>query len=86
MAEAAAVMPVEASEDGCMFECIEKVASVVAWTPSAELFFMKIMQGDEAFGFMVPGNAYHAYYLERVDVLRMRPRPLYNEKFCVSVL
>lgn len=49
------VMPMEAPGDWCMFKCIE-VALVVAWSLSAELFFMQIMQGDEEFCFMIPGN------------------------------
>lgn len=76
--EKISVMPMEVPDDWCTFDCIEKVASVVAWTPSAELFFMQIMQGEEEFGFLIPGNAYHAYYLQRVELLRMRPRPLYT--------
>ena len=77
-------MPMEAADDWCIYGCIEKVASVVAWTPSAELFFMQIMQGNREFDFMIPGNAYYTYYIQRIEVLRLRPCPLYNEKFSAS--
>ena len=68
---------VEAPDDWRVSERIEKLASVVAWTPSAEHFFRKIMQENEEFDFLNPGNAHHAYYQRRVKVLRMRPCPLY---------
>ena len=48
------VMPMEAAGDWCTFGCIEKAASVVAWTPSVELFFMQILQGNREFDFMIP--------------------------------
>ena len=68
---------VEAPDDWRASERIEKLASVVAWTPSAEHFFKKIMQGYEEFDFLDPDSAHHAYYQRRVKVLRMRPCPLY---------
>ena len=48
------VMPVEAAGDWGTFGCIEKAALVVAWTPSVELFFMQILQGNREFDFMIP--------------------------------
>lgn len=57
---------------------IEQVASVVAWTPAAELFLRQLMLGNEDFEFMNPESVYHAYYQLRVEVLRRRPCRLYR--------
>lgn len=68
---------VEAPDDWEACVTIEKVASVVAWMPSAELFLRKNMQGSEEFEFMSPDSEHYAYYRRRVLVNRMRQCPLY---------
>ncbi|KAI0500488.1 hypothetical protein KFK09_018701 [Dendrobium nobile] len=57
---------------------IEKIAAVVAWNPSAELFLNQLMLGDEQFDFMFPGHEHYAYYRHRIAVLGRRPRLLYS--------
>ena len=62
--------------DAC--DRIEQAASVVAWTPAAELFLRQIMLGNQDFEFMNAESVYYAYYRLRVDVLRRRPCRLYS--------
>ncbi|PKU67123.1 hypothetical protein MA16_Dca012984 [Dendrobium catenatum] len=68
----------EAPIDRSACDRIEKIAAVVAWNPSAELFLNQLMFGDEQFDFMFPGHEHYAYYWHRIAVLGRRPRLLYS--------
>ncbi|KAH0456490.1 hypothetical protein IEQ34_014397 [Dendrobium chrysotoxum] len=59
-------------------ERIERMAAVVAWAPTTELFLNQLMLGDKQFDFMFPGHEHHAYYWHRIAVLGRRPRLLYS--------